>query len=163
MGFWQGLGRLIAGKPVFQDGSTTPTTAAAPATPTTPPLVDAHGYKIIPNIDLTHISSHLNGDTLTVTAWTTNASNQPIRIDTVEMLGGTQIIRRELAPSQAHELTLYQGPAPHDDHDTRALLRFCQLVDDDDFELVYYIKLHLESDGIYIVDELAPDGPPRDT
>lgn len=163
MGFWQGLGRLASGKPVFQDDTglavppaNTPPAAVAPA------LVDAHGYKIIPTIELTHLTSHLSGDTLTITAWTANRSDQRIRIDSFEMLGSKRIIRRELDPAQAHELTLYQGPVPHEDHHTRAQLEFCLLVDDDLFELIYYIKFRREPGGTYLVDELRLDGPPRD-
>lgn len=161
MGFWQGLGRLASGKPVFQDASAPVAPSATSPTPAVSPFVDSRGYKIIPKIDLTHVTSHLNGDTMTVTAWTTNRSDQRIRIDSIEMLGNKRVIRRELMPAEAHELTLYQGPAPHDDHHTRAQLEFCLLADDDDFELVYFIRFYAQ-DGMYLVEELRLDGPPRD-
>ena len=72
MGFFDGIGRLLQGKPVFQD------TGAQPDRPTgedTRPLktpVDDRGYKIIPELRVEHCRTSFNGNATQVTAWVTN-------------------------------------------------------------------------------------------
>lgn len=165
MGFFQGLGRIIAGKPVFEVPDQ-PAAASQPAVQ--PPKNDAHrfvderGYKIIPDITLTHTKSRLDNHTMTVTAWATNTSTERVRLDHAVLLGKKQPIMRELAPGQGHEIELYDGPVAHSEHDSRAELVFRLLEIDDIFENVYFIEFARESNGDFVVEELHPDSPVRD-
>lgn len=163
MGFFQGLGRLIAGKPVFEAPDDTSTAnQATTEQPESHRFVNEHGYKIIPEIEITHLESHVDDKTMTVTAWATNTSAERIRIDHAVILSQKQTIMRELAPGQGHEIQLYDGPVATNEHDSRAELVFRLLANDDIFDIVYFVEFAREADGHFIVEELHPDNPTRD-
>lgn len=161
MGFFGGLGKIIAGKPVFEDPGAP---AALPTAANKPEhvFVDEHGNKIIPEIEIAHVHNHRDGEHLTVTVWANNRSNERVRIDSSYVLNQKQQFNRELTPGQARELVLYNGPTPHDDHNHRAELIFRLMADDDLFKIVYHVTFTRESDGGFLINELHHDGPTRD-
>ena len=168
MGFFQGLGRMIAGKPVFetpagQDKAAPPQSGSTTLQPdASHRFVDEHGYKVVPRIELTHVQSHINGHTMIVTAWATNTSSERVRLDYATIMGQKQTILRELTPGQAHEIKLYSGPVAQNEHNSRAELVFRLIATDDLFDIIYYAQFHRESNGDFFIDELRPDGPTRD-
>src|SRR5699024_9555872 len=117
MGFWKGFGRLIAGKPVFQPGdeaSQDPLAGvvAEPEVQSPEPepvdnLRDASGRKIVPQIGVSHVKSHVSGSNMSVTAWVVNNSQVAIRLDRCMLMSRQSSIYRDLAPGQGHEVELY--------------------------------------------------------
>lgn len=170
MGFLDGLGRFITGKPVFQTDessamqqSQAPRPDEQPASPQTDSFgspIDQSGHVIIPEIEVEDVRTHRHGDEMEVTAWITNCSEQQVRIDYCMMIGQKRLLNYELTSHQAHELVLYEGHVPKNNAYTRAELVF-RLLNGHQFDHVYYVKYHLEGDGVYLVDELHTDGPVR--
>ena len=167
MGFLDGLGRFISGKPVFEaqpqaernnefmgdvDAADAPRTG----------LVDEHGNKVVPQLEIGQVRSHRNGETMMVTAWVTNRSNQRLRIDEIRMIKQRQQPSRELDPAQAHEITLYQGGIPKDEAEHYMDVVYRITVNGDLFQRRYLIEYYRENDGALLVDELHDDGPVRD-
>jgi hypothetical protein len=157
MGFFSELGKQILGQPVAPNQAQQSNSA-----PQGQGVVDEQGHKIIPEIDITDLRSHLDGDKLTVTAWVANRSDQHIRVDSCYLLKQKKQFNQELGPNQSHELTLYQGPAPHDENEHQAHIVYRLHVNGDSFQNNYRIDYHLESDGVRIINELRKDGPVRD-
>jgi hypothetical protein len=164
MGFLDGLGRMIAGKPVFEDGSQPKeqSNAGEPQAPVSSGLRDEKGYKIIPDIEVKNVRSRRDGDKLTVTAWVTNKSDQRIRIDYIYLLGEKKQINQELNSNQARELMLYQGSTPHDENERDAQIVYRLQENMDLFQNDYDVEFNRESDGAYTVEELHEDGSTRD-
>lgn len=170
MGFFDGLGRLLSGKPVFEplpqaeqkdeQYSNDPSPQAGGATRTG--LVDERGNKIVPQIEIAHVQSHRHGSDMTVTAWVTNRSDQRLRIDEVRMIKQRQQPHRELEPAAAHELTLYHGSLPKDEAEHSMLVTYRICANGDLFERRYRIEYYRENDGGILVDELHEDGVVRD-
>jgi len=125
-------------------------------------LVDEHGHKIIPRIELMDLRSHRNGDKLLVTAWVANHSDQRIRIDNCYLLKQKRQFHQEIGPGQSHELRLYDGPAPHDENEHHATIDYRLMVNGDVFRAQYRIAYHYEHDGTRIVGGLVEDSPVRD-
>lgn len=166
MGFFTGLGRLIAGKPVFQDEqNTAQTTPQIPQSSVAPQhtFVDERGYKIIPKIELSHVTTHpFGGDKITITAWATNTSNEAIRLDYVTALSQKSTVMRELTPGASHEIELYRGQAPMDENNSRVELVFRIMANGDLFDNIYFAEFTRQSTGQFFMDELHENGPTRD-
>jgi len=161
MGFLDGLGRMIAGKPVFDEESQPKQQVTTPAPNPPSGLRDERGYKIIPDIEVKNLRSRRSGERMTVTAWVTNKSEQRIRIDTVHLLQKRQI-NQELNPLQSRELTLYDGPTPHDEHEHDVQIIYRLQENGDLFQTDYDIEYNRESDGMYTVEELHEEGQIKD-
>lgn len=176
MGFFDGLGRMFKGEPIFIDESKkdgqsndnddpwrqddpTPEGQAVPAKSL---LVDAKGRKVIPTIRLDHCKSYVNGSTMTVTAWATNTGDVEVELDKIEMLGVRYELDRFLNPGKAHEVTIYKGPAPTDESYHEAILHYKIVKNGDYFAAEFMIEYNRESNGVYIVEELHPESVIRD-
>ena len=169
MGFWKGFGRLIAGKPVFQVGDDVPHDSAPEVTPIdevqpqpVDNLRDASGRKIVPQINITHVKSHLSGGNMSVTAWVANSSDVSIRLDRCMVLSRQVSIYRDLAPGQGHEVELYRGAVAANEHDYRAWIVYRILENTDEFEMNYTTRFYRNADGTFVVDQLQPNGGVKD-
>jgi hypothetical protein len=155
MGFFGDLGKALVGMPTAQNKQ--------PSVPiASHSVLDANGYKIIPNISLNNIQSHRSSDQLIVTGWVVNDSDQQVRIDYCYLLKQKRQFNQVLAPGQSHQATLYQGPAPRNENEHSANFIYRLLTNGDSFQKTYTIRYHLESDGTRTIDELHEDGPVRD-
>lgn len=167
MGFLSGLGRLIAGKPVFVAGENVdkPSVDMQQQAVDMPPvddLKDASGHKIAPQITVSHVKSHLSGSSMTVTAWVTNNSQYSVRLDTCTMLSRESRLYRDLSPGQGHEMQFYRGSVVTNDHDYKVRLTFRITENTDEFEMNYVAKFDRNSDGTFIIDQLHQNGSVRD-
>lgn len=179
MGLLSGLGRLIAGKPVFQAGDKpaglgsaesrgqlkpdSPTSSAdVSSLSTDPPLFDERGRKIIPAIRVSNLVNNRNGSRVTTTAWINNDSDERIRINEVSAAGQRQLLNYDLEPRTGRELKVYDGPLMTDDsrHDGR--IRYQLLRSNDLFEALYRLEFYRESDGAYMLEDFHQTGPVRD-
>lgn len=167
MGFLSGFGRMIVGKPIFENQSSNtenvqqPTSGATPD-PTNGGLRDASGHKVLPQIDVAHIKSSRNGNNMTVEAWVTNHSELAIRLDDCYILHQRTQVHYALTPHQNHQVILYRGPIAANEHDAKAKLTFRILANTDEFEMDYRTEFYRNSDGTFMVEELHRLGNVRD-
>jgi hypothetical protein len=167
MGLLDGLGRFVWGENEpegMTQRSDAPQVPSSNTQPQQPPLVDEHGYKIIPHITLDHVKAHRNGDTMIVTAWVANHSEHNVRIDECHVLGQKQILQRPLSPNAGHEVTVYKGPVALNEYDSHAglIFRTFMVEKPDQFENVYHVEFNRESDGKFTIEEFHEDGPVHD-
>jgi hypothetical protein len=161
MGFLGELGKAFMGKPL---GPQPENQSAQSTTPqTSNGIVDASGRKIIPNIHVKNIKSYRQGsDKLLVKGWVFNESaDQIIRVDNSYLLKQKRTQNQEIGPGSSRELTLYDGPALHDD-EHHAQITYRLRANGDVFMENYHIEYSRESDGTFLVEELHDDGPVRD-
>ena len=167
MGFLDGLGRMLQGKPAFVDPGLKQTevpprapTDAPQATNQTP--VDQRGYKIIPVVTLEHCKSHLNRDRVEVSAWATNQSDSEVELDKITLLGTTMQLDRRLSAGQAYEVRLYSGTAPTHDSYHKANLYYKLVSSNDYFQADFTVEYDYQSDGKYLPEQFHPEHPIRD-
>jgi hypothetical protein len=177
MGFFDSLGRMFKGEPIFVDESKKdgqqdddnddPWRQDDPATegqeaPAKSLLVDEKGRKVIPEIRLEHCKSHVDGSTMTVTVWATNTGEVEVELDKIEILGMRYELDRFLNPGKAHEIMIYKGPTPMNDSHHEAVLHYKIVKNGDYFAAEFMIEYNRESNGVYIVEELHPESVIRD-
>ncbi|MNQ06400.1 hypothetical protein D3C85_191520 [compost metagenome] len=177
MGFFEGLGKMFQGKPLFEDHSDhksqvdpgddpwrkdAESAAKESTTPEASLLVDEKGRKIIPEIRLERCKSYVNGNEMMVTAWATNAGNVEVELDKIEILGMRYELDRFLSPGKGHEVTLYKGPVTMDDSHDEATLHYKIVENGDYFAAEFMIEYNRESNGVYVVEELHPESVVRD-
>lgn len=169
MGFWSTVNKLLQGKPVFEDEPNVrdKITGAVAQTengvePVENRFVDEHDKKIIPEVAIEHVTSHLHGGTFITTAWIKNLSKFEIELDKITALSIKIEIDRRLRPQQAHEITLYNGPILKDDHNHKAILQYKIVENGDYFSAEYTVEFKYESDGTYIIKALRPNYGVRD-
>jgi hypothetical protein len=154
MGFLGDLGKAFIGKPL-SPASTPPASMAGSQN-------HDNGRKIIPQIELKSLHSHIQGNQLIVTAWVVNDSEQHIRIDTCHLLRQKRQLNHDLSPHESHQLILYQGPAPRDENEHHADIVYRLRDNGDSFQNSYRIDYHLEPSGMRTVNALEDEGYTRD-
>ena len=168
MGLWDFVRKMAQGKPVFEAPSQQQDDQAgwrdqpAQAFVNPTPFVNGQGRKIIPEIVLEYCKSHLNDRRMEVTAWATNRSQFEVELDAMVMLGAKERLDRRLRPQEGHEVTLYRGPQPADDHAHKANLYYKILQNGDNFQADFMIEYNLESSGLFTVEQLHPEPAVRD-
>lgn len=163
MGFFDGLGRFISGKPVFEDeGSQSNQPAATSAPDSTRTSVDARGYKIVPKFEVSQLRTTRDGDQMTSELWVQNQSDETIRIDSIGVADQRQVFNRELGPQAGHQFIIYRGPVQRDESRHKAKIVYRLVRSDDLFEEEYFVEFSREPDGAYLIEEFHLNGPTRD-
>lgn len=159
MGFWESFGKLMGGKPVFDETSVADTLypkSPAPQTGTQPirsVFIDEHGNKIVPEVSFKRFKSHINGSKVQTWAWAVNDSQLELELIKTELLGHHQDIHRRLRPGESHEVMIYSGPVITHDHDHRAHLYYKIHENDHGLLAEYNIEFTRESNGTFVVEE----------
>lgn len=165
MGFLDVIGRMIQGKPAFEvtpSESRDTTSDESDDQAGARSLVDHRGRKIIPQIEIEHVTSHRQNDSLTVTAWIKNHSATEIELDKIHILGTKLEIDRRLRPGQAYQVTLYKGKMLKHDHDHKTSLQY-KIIENGDYFLAHYsIEFKRESDGMYTIKRLEDNNGVQD-
>lgn len=166
MGFLDGLGRFLRNEPVFpNEQAQQPAGSATPVQDTGPkqsPLVDEHGYKVIPEVTLDHIKASRSGDRETVMGIVTNHSDRVVWVEDFMVHKQKQVYKRDLGPGDYHDVKVYEGPLASNEYDSHAELKFRIKENDDGFKNVYHVEFNREADGKFTIEELHEDGPVRD-
>jgi len=178
MGFWGAMKNMATGKPVFEvdsapketdqygvwsndkpsDGQDEYTTGVTTEQDSTR---DSSGSKIIPEVTVTHVKSHLNGANMEVYAVVVNAASVPVFLDKMHLLGQKYELDRLLGPGQSHNYRIYRGPAftykPHSDADVEYRLES----NHDYFRARFYLEFDYQN-GYYLPEEFHLEGPIKD-
>jgi len=169
MGFLNGLGRFLQGKPVFEteqkpSSGPMPPQPVEQSKPQQTPLVDERGYKNIPEITVDYLKARRSGDRATVTAYIKNHSDRQVRVDYFVVHGQKRVFQLELEPGKTtpRDVVLYEGPVAPNEHDSHAELVFRIMENGDLFKNEYHVEFNREADGKYVIEELHEDGPVRD-
>lgn len=166
MGFLDGLKKMVQGKPVFDDPTSTSATpeqrSQLDSTVTTPPpqpapVAEPQNMNVTPTFDLRHCKTHVDGERVTVTIWVTNTSAVDIEIDKCVILDTKTEIDRRLSPGQAHEIILYKGIAPKTDHAHKANIFYKSIRENEYFRVDFMVEYNREVDGSYTVEDLHPE------
>lgn len=161
MGFLQGLGRLLAGKPVFEappqpvaPGQTVPQTVDQKAAPSQ--------LKTIPMVRIGRVECQASGNNLNVFAEVHNDSHDPIFLDRIMLAGKTRELDTQLRAGESRQFHIYAGPLLTTPPSGYAEVQYRKQSDGDYFADYHEIRTRAEGDKGYFITELLQRGPVRD-
>lgn len=170
MGFFEGLKRMVQGKPVFevpQDVEKDKWEDEAPAdletrdnTPQGAPQAPV-GPKVLPVVEIESCDSHMHGSNMEVYADIQNNFNETIELDKIRLLGTMTEIDNLLKPGEQRQHRVYSGPRPTNTSSNYAELTY-KNPSGDYFTAVHYIEYKLESDKTYTIKNFKLQHPIRD-
>ncbi len=164
MGFWDGLVKAAQGKPVFEVPESNGQKEQVTGQSSKPAVLknDDNAKKIIPQIQLDHCKSRINGSEIEVIVWATNRSSVVIELDKITMLGATTELDRILSPNEGHEIRIFKGKVPTTDDDETARLQYKQIDNGDYFRADFILEFNYNSQNFYEIEDIRPILPVND-
>lgn len=156
MGFFEGLQKLIQGKPVFE-----PEQKDVPKSTDQDVEVAKFAPKSIPKIQIERTHAHNNGHHMEVRCDFKNESSQYIEIDKIFILGVKREIDVHLRPHEAREAVVYSGPRPKKTNYSNADINY-KNEHADYFQIKCRVEFKAESDKTYSVYRITQSGPVKD-
>lgn len=163
MGFLDGVGRMIAGKPVFEAQND-----AAELSPSDNDSVDSHktpvddrGRKVIPEVTVTHVKPHISGPNMEVWATVQNASDVTIYLDKIHILGQKLELDRELTARASHQYRLYKGAVFRSKPSHDADIEYRLQASGDYFRARFDLEFDYQN-GLYVPEDFHPEHPIQD-
>lgn len=161
MSLWQGLGRIISGKPVFTTESSNGTQSVQNEEQTSQALVDAQGRKILPKVSITHVKPQVSGSTLEVWATIQNDSDSVIFLDKMHFLMQKVELDREIKPGEAHQQRIYRGPVLTDKPSDDADIQYRIQSNGDYFQARFMVEFYYQNQQ-YMPEDFHLEHPIRD-
>ncbi len=159
MGFLDGLGRFMQGKPIFEAPSSP---VQANPQPTEHPIDEPRGPKYIPSVKIKKIDVHNNGSHMRITASIANDSKGRIELDKINLLGTKKELDTWLRPEEEREFIVFEGNRPNHRNYDDSWLDYRDEVGD------YFQQYHTveygaqQEDGTYEVRQVNVAGPVKD-
>lgn len=160
MGFWQSLGRVVRGEPVF----TTPNDSASSTAQHQSPVhgqQQAGGVKQLARAIVEETESHVNGHHVRVTARIKNDSEGRVELDKIRIMGGKRELDTWLNPQQEREFVVYEGEMPKHRNYDDAWLDYKDETGDY-FQQYHTVEFQQEDDGCYSIKYIRPSGSVKD-
>lgn len=151
MGFFNGLGRVLAGKPVYEPEDVKPAEQQAAA---------QLGGKVVPTVRLTRVECPLHQGQMNVYVDIHNESNVNVYLDKILLLGTKRELDSELRPGQTRQFPVYSGPAPQHSKQNDAEVQY--RTDSDDYFAAQHEVRFAQQDGGYRVSEFRLITPIKD-
>jgi hypothetical protein len=160
MGFWDGLGRVVRGEPVFQVPQT-PQSHNASSDASSSHSAMAGGAKQIARAFVEETETHTDGHHMRVMVKIKNESAGRIELDKISLMGNKRELDMWLNPHQEREFIVYDGEMPtHRNYDD-AWLDYKDETGDY-FQQYHTVEFEAEGEGRYSIKYLRPSGPTKD-
>lgn len=161
--FFEGIKRMIQGKPVFDANDPEERQASADQAQPDPIMeaIDPNGQKILPRVSIERIEPHESDSRLEIYAAIQNYSEVQVFLDKITLLGATKEINYPLRPGEEREFLIFAGPHPTTDAYDDCNLQF-RKQDGDYFMAKHYVQMERRADNTYKVERITPEGPVRD-
>lgn len=161
--FFEGMKRMILGKPVFDanDPEEQQTTADQAQPDPIMGAIDPDGRKALPRVAIERIEPRESGGHLELYAAIQNYSDVQVFLDKITMLGATREINHPLRPGEEREFPVYSGPDPRNDYYDNCDLQF-RKGDGDYFLARHHVQMERQHDGSYKVERVTLEGSVRD-
>lgn len=159
MGFFGALGKIVAGKPVFepednpaQNGqSAEDTSGTLPVRPSEDPVVRIKRVECRPS-----------GSRLDVYADIHNEAGEPVFLDKILLMGTQRELDSQLNPGQSRQYLIYSGPLMTQPPKGFAEVHYRKQSDGDYFADYHEIRSRQMGEEGYEITELLMRGPVRD-
>jgi hypothetical protein len=158
MGFFGALGKIIAGKPVFE------TTAQKAQPPTNAFVLGAApiGPKQIPQLQLGRIENRMLSGRYELYVDIVNSSPEQVFLDNMTLFGARKELDSQLRPGETRQHLVYVGRPLTAQPGGYAELRYRKQADGDYFMAYFQIRFERESDGFFKPTVFRQTGPIKD-
>lgn len=152
MGFLDGLGRMIQGKPVFVDNNQQSQGASEQQ--------QSSSEKIIPKVYIVRTDCNVNNGRMELRVHIKNESQVEVHADNIRIFDTVVQTDRNIRPGETADFTVYSGPAMQDDNKTKCELKY-RTTDGDYFTMQHAVEYGFSNDA-YVVHNICPVGPVND-
>lgn len=161
MGFLDGFGRFMQGKPVFETPPVSSQPSSSQANQSQEGTSQPVGPKVIPHVYIEQSETYINGHRMKVIANIKNGSEKNIEVDKIFILGNTRELDTHLRPGEEREIVVYDGEMPKNRNYSKAEVQF---KDDtgDYFSAPHLVEYEQEDDGYYKISRFRSGGGVRD-
>ncbi len=160
MGFLDGLGKMMQGKPVFEPPSQSDAQGQSPSTEQSA-NTSTQGPKVIPLAQIERVEIHNNGSHMRVTVAIQNDSDAMIMLDKIRLLGTMKELDTQLRPGESREFNVYDNQRPNHRNYDDAQLDYRDM-SGDYFEARHTVEFRQEADNTYSVSRFRFVGPVKD-
>jgi hypothetical protein len=154
MGFFGALGKVLAGKPIYDTNS-------APNTATGQPARPGSTAKVVPVVRITRVESPIQNGRLEVNVDVRNESAVTVRLDKIQLLGTTHDLDYDLRPGEVREVPVYSGPPVRDESNHYAEIQY-RTESGDYFAAQHEVRYRREGDGLLHISECRLVTPIKD-
>ncbi len=171
MTFFNGLIRMLQGKPVFDSQnqkpanglSHTPTAdhADSPAEAIPASTVQKNNPATFPTVHIVRTQTKIHGAGIHIYCYFQNAWNDELELGKLRFINTTHDLHFHLHPHDTREVLVYDGPALEREQGREALLDY-QTKSGDYFEAVYDIRYAHTSHDTYEITDMHLRSPIRD-
>ncbi len=128
---------------------------------------DTNGRKIIPEVAIENVESHVSSDMEHLELWVRLSNNSPLAVEVtqVNVLGSHVQFRRHLNAGESHEEKVYSGKTPHNDRYHTCEVQYKLVETGDYFQANHEIRYHYDRDERgewHVPDEMTLIRPIRD-
>jgi hypothetical protein len=170
MGFWEVTKRVLQGKPGFEapkkdadwDDDQPTIDFAEKDTVQEKTLYDEKGYKVLPIVAVTNVSSRQDSDHIELWATIKNESTRDIKLDKITLLGTTFRMNYPLSRGSQRVFRVYSGPQIKHDAYKTAELFYLDTATNDYLRADHTVEYRLESDGTFDINDFELITPIRD-
>lgn len=158
------LGRILSGKPAFEDHSNALSAKQVTSNPHEGSVkyVDDDGIKIFPKVYIQEVNFHVSRNHAELWVDVLNDSNYQIHVDKIRLLGRTTELDFNLEPGSSQNLLAYRGETITEKPDSRAELWY-KIIDNNDFFMNRHTMIYrLNPDGTYSIDSFKAANVPFD-
>lgn len=164
MGFMDFLGRMVEGKPIFDENTSAGSNPPAPREPDVQPepglqKSDPHTF---PKVYVKHVTTRINGEKMQVYCQILNTWDGEVLLDKIRLLDTKHEIDDFLSAGEEQQFLVYDGPMPTNQvHE--AFLDYKLRDNGDYFQSVHDVTFIYHSDSKrYSVNEMCLRLPIRD-
>lgn len=155
MGFINGLGRMIQGKPVFQAEDQLASVPTAPKNEQAEP-----GAKVVPKLCVVRTDCRINGESMDIYAHIKNESSVEVYLDNIRLLDKVTELDRILKPGEVRDFVVYKGQIMKDESKTKCELKYRK--QDGDFFVMQHVVEYGYQNETYVVNNIRPIGAVND-
>lgn len=149
--FFEGMKRIIQGKPVFEPGdSTGATTQSSSDNVSSQP----------PRVQIERTDSRLNGDRMETYCDIRNFSDSEVFLDKIRLLGDRREVDATLRAGDRKQFLVYAGKAPSDASEHDAELQYRDM-DGNYFKARYDVRFERHNDDMYTIEDFRYENTSR--
>lgn len=154
MGFFGALGKVLAGKPIYDTNATAGAEQPQPAQP-------GSTAKVIPVVRITRVESPIQNGRLEVNLDFRNESQMTLRLCKFHFLGHAHEIDYDLKPGEVRELPVYSGAPVQNESDHFAQIEY-RTEEGDYFAAQHEVRYRREGDGLLHISDCRLITPIKD-
>jgi hypothetical protein len=155
MGFMNGLGRLLQGKPAFVADEQKAQTAQIADSPTQAPA-----EKVVPRVCIIRSDCRISDGHMELTAHIKNESSVDVYLDNIRIFDKVVEIDRIIKPAQTSDFIVYKGLVMQDENRNKCELKYRN--NDGNFFVMHHLVEYNYQHDTYVVGNIKPVGPVND-